>query len=166
MGTARFAIGLWPTSGSSTLTLERCSASRGAIRPQRRPTVGAIAPTLLQRQMEPESIVEFEHDRGGDEADRLAHPLNRNRSDLLHLAFESCRRPSGSRLQQHLKRIDPLDVGGDGNDCDHATAQPGDGGVGSIAAHDNRRPAFARLSAPGRGLGCPVPEIPRHSDLT
>ena len=78
----------------------------------------------LDGQVESESVVELRHEINRNETDQVADPFDGYRSDLFGLRFgvpvESC----FGGIQQHLERVDPFRVRGDGDNRDRVRAVP------------------------------------------
>ena len=89
-------------------------------------------------EMESECFVECGLQFGGDRSDMRAYALESDRSDLLRLGFRVGDQPGVVRRKQHLKGVDAVGVGCDGDHGDHSAPKTLSGVVGTVVADDDR----------------------------
>ena len=100
--------------------------------------------------MESEGVVDVGHEVEWNLADQAAHSFNGDRPDLFRLGFGVALEAGVVGGQPHLEGMNPIGVGGDGDDGYHSMPQSGSGGVGAIVADNHRGPGSCGLSAQRR----------------
>src|SRR3990172_12980703 len=100
--------------------------------------------------MEPERLVDVEHEPWRDVADLVGHPFDGHRTHRFGLGFGIAVETRLGGGQQALERVTPIDVGGDRAPRPPSPAQPRRRRIGTVVRHDHGGATFARLAGPGR----------------